>query len=254
MISALVASSLAMAGGDIAPVEPMVETPVVEAASGWQNEITIYGWYAGIGGETALGEPSDPSVDASDILDKLEMVFMGTYAGRGDKWSFYLDLIYLGLGDSSTRELTIDGVTFDSNIEADIDTWLLNTGVGYNLVNTDSGVLDVIAGVRYMDLEATVETNHPRHPGSEASKDFVDFVVGARGSMNINENWYVPYVLDVGAGDSDLTWQAFAGIGYRYDWGDVKLGYRYISYDFDDSMFLKDLDMSGGVLGVTFKF
>ena len=43
MMSALVASSLAVAGGDIAPVEPVVETPVVDT-NPWRNEVYIYGW------------------------------------------------------------------------------------------------------------------------------------------------------------------------------------------------------------------
>ncbi len=75
-----------------------------------------------------------------------------------------------------------------------------------------------------------------------------------RGVINLNEQWYVPYYADIGTGDSDLTWQALAGIGYRFSWGDIKLVYRYLSYDMDDDKLLKDLDLSGPALGVVFRF
>ena len=86
------------------------------------------------------------------------------------------------------------------------------------------------------------------------SKDFTDFVFGVRGLMNINENWYIPYEADIGTGDSEVSWQLFAGLGYRYDWGDVKLGYRYLKYDMEDDAIVEDLTLNGAVLGVSIKF
>jgi hypothetical protein len=54
---------------------------------------------------------------------------------------------------------------------------------------------------------------------------------------------------------SDLTLQAFAGIGYRFtDWFSMVLGYRYLYYDFGDTKFVKDLNLYGGSLGLNFSF
>ena len=98
MIGALIASSVVVAGGDIAPVEPIVETPVVEENT-WRNEVTIYGWLPTISAVTPL--PSSPNaIDAEAILDDLKMVFMGTYSGRNDTWSLFGDVIYFDMGDS----------------------------------------------------------------------------------------------------------------------------------------------------------
>ncbi len=33
--------------------------------------------------------------------------------------------------------------------------------------------------------------------------------------------WSVPYYLDVGTGDSDLTWQGLLGLAYSFGWGDL---------------------------------
>jgi len=66
----------------------------------------------------------------------------------------------------------------------------------------------------------------------------------------LNENWYLPYYVDIGAGDSDLSWQLFGGIGYQFNWGNIKLGYRYLKYDQDDDEFLQDFEFYGPILGV----
>ena len=251
MMSALVASSLAMAGGDIVPVEPAVETPVVEDTNSWKNEVSIYAWLPSISANTPLPTSGGESIDAEDILDKLKMVFMGNYSGRNDTWSVFGDVIYLNLGDSKNHTFPNNDVAY---VSMDFKTLLVNAGVGYNLVNTGDGILDVTAGVRYLDLEVDVSTALFVNRDLSGSQDFTDFFIGVKGYKNINENWYIPYEADIGTGDSELSWQVFAGVGYRYDWGDVKLGYRYLEYDMEDDAIVEDLALSGAVLGVSIKF
>lgn len=251
MMSALVASSLAVAGGDIAPAEPVVETPVVAETNAWKNEISIYGWLPSISATTPFPNSGDSSVDAEQIIDNLKMVFMGGYSGRNETWSVYGDLIYVDLGNSKNHTFPNNDV---ATVNLDMKAMLINAGVGYNVFNTDSGILDVIAGVRYMDLEVDLDTELFVNRNLSASQHFTDFLVGVKGHMNINEHWYVPYEADIGTGDSQLSWQAFAGIGYRYDWGDVKLGYRYLEYDMEDGAIVEDLTLNGAVLGVSIKF
>jgi hypothetical protein len=41
----------------------------------------------------------------------------------------------------------------------------------------------------------------------------------------------VPFLADVGAGESKLTWQAAGGISYGFKWGEVTAMYRYLSYE-----------------------
>lgn len=246
MISALVASSLTLAGGDIAPVEPVVETPVVEANL-WRNEVSIYGWLPTITANTPLPNSGSTTVDAEDIIDNLKMVFMGGYSGRNDTWSMFADVIYMDVGDSKDI-----GVVEPHHVSLDMKALLVHAGGGYNLINTGDGILDLTAGVRYVDLKVDISSSE--HGDASPSKDFTDFFVGVRGYKNINANWYIPYEADVGAGDTDLSWQMFAGIGYRYDWGDVKLGYRYLEFDMEDDAVVEDLSLSGAVLGVSIKF
>jgi hypothetical protein len=84
--------------------------------------------------------------------------------------------------------------------------------------------------------------------------DLWDAIVGVRGRVKLAERWFLPYYLDVGAGSSKLTWQALAGIGYAFGWGDVTLAWRQLSYDQKDDKLLQDFRFKGSLLGATFRF
>ena len=249
MMSALVASSLAMAGGDIVPVEPIAETPVVEA-NPWRNEVMIYGWLPSISANTPLPD-SGETIDADTIIDNLKMVFLGGYSGRNDTWSMFADIIYMDLGNSKNHEFPNGDV---AHVSMDMKTLIIHAGAGYNLIDTGDGLLDIGGGIRYVDLEVEVDTDLFVNRNVSGSKDFTDFFIGVKGYKNINENWYIPYEADIGTGDTELSWQVFAGIGYRYDWGAVKLGYRYLELDMEDGALVEDLTADGPVLGVSIKF
>ncbi len=269
MISALVASSFAIAGGDIAPVEEVVEAAPVMEESGFQQRILIYGWLPDLSGTLKYplppGSGGDVSVNASDLIDALEMVFMGTYEIRKEKWSFTADVIYIDLANSESKAATIPGGPGNSQIEVGADqsmeAWVLGFVGGYNMVQTDKSTFDLIAGARYLSLDVGVDLQidgplPPQLPGRsfDKSAELWDAVVGFKGQYRFNENWFMPYYADIGAGDSDLTWQAMAGIGYSYGWGDVLVAYRHLSYDQGDDKLIQDLELSGPAIAVNFRF
>ena len=68
------------------------------------------------------------------------------------------------------------------------------------------------------------------------------------------EKLYMPLYLDIGTGNSDLTWQAAGGLGYRFGLCDLVAGYRYLSWDFKDSSPIKDMNLSGPYIGLKFIF
>ncbi len=78
--------------------------------------------------------------------------------------------------------------------------------------------------------------------------------MGVTGEINLNDKWYAPYYLDVGTGGSNMTWQAMAGVGYRFEKVDAYLTYRYMDYDFDDNKVFKDLNMGGPMIGFKAEF
>jgi len=51
-----------------------------------------------------------------------------------------------------------------------------------------------------------------------------------------------------------LTWQPYAGIGYNFSWGDIRVAYRYLEYDQDDDKLVQDLKLYGPQIGIGFRF
>ncbi len=252
----LLTCTLAISGGDIAPVtEDIVMAPVpTEENNSWKHSLTIYGWLPSFDGTTNYtipGDGNDPDEEVeSSFVDKLDMVFMGSYEARKNKWSFLIDAIYLKMSDSQNASLLNGRVPVAS--EQELDTWVVGAYGGYNIFETGSSSMDMIAGVRYLSLD--VDVSFLRLPSIGVFQEFYDGVIGVKGHVDLSENWYVPYLVDIGAGDSELTWQGEASIGYRFGWGDVLATYRYIHYEKDDSRLIKDLDMYGPKVGVVFHF
>lgn len=205
----------------------------------WQFKWSIYGWLPDIKAETAGGENINITLD--DILDHLEGLFFSDLAVRKGKWAVGTDLIYFKLTED------IDDLILD---DIELSAWVVTPSVSYRLMEGDWGNLDVLAGARYLYLKTKVGY---LSGGVSASGDNWDVIAGFRGKINLPKRWYVPYYFDIGAGDSDLTWQAAGGIGYHFDKCDVVLTYRYLDFDLDGAA-LNDLNVRGPLVGVEFNF
>jgi hypothetical protein len=98
---------------------------------------------------------------------------------------------------------------------------------GYNVHQTERVTTDILGGVRYLslDTDAKLDITGPLPPGLPSkelseSVNLWDGIVGINGKAMLSDKWNVRYHFDIGTGDSDLTWQALAGIGYRFNsWG-----------------------------------
>jgi hypothetical protein len=99
-------------------------------------------------------------------------------------------------------------------------------------------------------------SNLPPSGKAEVSDSYWDAIVGLKGRLLLGaeRRWFVPYYVDVGTGQTDLTWQVNAGIGYRFDWGALTATWRYLDYDFGSSSKLQDISFNGPVIGLSFRF
>jgi hypothetical protein len=117
--------------------------------------------------------------------------------------------------------------------------------------------VNVLAGARYFYLKGTLNVD-PGALSASNSGSVWDGIVGMRGTYDLNERWYMPFHFDVGTGETDLTWQAFAGVGYKFNNFDLIAGYRYLDYNFDDSDtgggLFNDLTLEGPIVSLKFNF
>ena len=228
-----------------------------------EQSLSIYGWLPSLNGSlkyTIPGEGTQPEQEGeSNIADSLDMVLMGNYMLRTGQWSFMADMVYLKLSGLQETTVTTPNLSNipDLHLEAEqeLTAWLLGFYGGYNILNNANNQIDVIGGMRYFSLGLDVSLSLNHHTVNVSPEiDNYDAVVGIHGKYILNENWYLPYHFDIGAGDSDLTWQASASVGYMFDWGDILLTYRYMHYGFGEDKFVNDFDLYGPKIGLVFHF
>ncbi len=230
------------------------------AGDEWQFDAGVYLFAAGVNGETA----SDSELDISftDLIDNLNMTFMGDLEARKSKWSLAANVIYFNVSADGGGHVPVEPIPgLSVTVEADVKlrAWVLNFTGGYRLLQSERATLNLIAGARYLEIDAFLNASQRVGPLGKTeevgmSGNNWDAIIGVKGDVNLNDNWYVPYYLDIGTGDSDFTWQIAAGVGYRFDWGDLNLGYRYADWDFKSSSNLDHINLSGPQLGVKFHF
>jgi hypothetical protein len=223
----------------------------------WEFDAAIYLWGASIGGKTGSGSDLDISFD--DLLSNLEMAFMGAVGARKGKWSLMLDAIYMDVKGTGSVTIPIDGLLdINANGSLELTAWVLTPSVGYNLFQTERIYLDVLAGARYLYLKSDTELDLAPLPSIKkrdtVSDSIWDGIVGIKGHVNLNKNWYLPYYADIGAGSSNVTWQVFGGVGYRFKRLDLIAAYRYMDWNFNDDGAFDDLNLSGPFVGVKFRF
>ena len=239
---------------------------------GWRTAVTLYGWFPSFGGESNFPTAGNPiNVDADKVIDSLKFVFMGTLDVHNGRWGAFTDLVYMdvGGGKSNTRDFSIGNGGVPAGISADVNldlkAWVWTLAGEYRVVSSPAMTMDVLAGARMLDVTQTLNytlygnvggVNIPgRGRDIETSETNWDAIIGVKGRYAFGQNreWFVPYYLDVGTGESDLTWQGAVGLGYAFKWGEVVAMYRYLDYNLDGKV-IKDLNAGGPLVGVTFRF
>jgi hypothetical protein len=220
----------------------------------WHLTGKLYLWGAGFSGSTQSG--SDFDVSFGDLADNLDFALMGGLEARKARWSFIWDIIYMDIAAKKSGSLTDLGL-ISVNADVNLEGWVSNLLAGYSLTNTDAASAEVIFGARYLDLDAKLNisiTEPVQTPGLDftGGVDVWDAVVGLRGGINLSKSFYIPYYADIGTGQSDLTWQALLGIGYKPRWGEITLAYRHVDWDFESGSTISDIDFSGP--GLLFKY
>ncbi len=91
----------------------------------------------------------------------------------------------------------------------------------------------------------------PGRSGSKKVSDSLwDGIVGVKGRYTFTDDrkWFLPFYLDVGTGQTKLTWQAIAGVGYGFHWGDLVATYRYIDWTAKSGKSVEGLSLGGPMI------
>ena len=214
-----------------------------------------------------IGGGGDVSIDTSTI--NLNLAFMGSFEARRDHWGAFTDLMYLNVGDtkSGTRGLTVGGIPLPANVNVDVTlgfkaaVWTL--AGSYRVTADARSPVDLFAGARRVDAKETLDWKLSGNIGSiplpgragnqHAEVTNWDAIVGVRGRFTLGADgkWFIPYYLDVGAGDSDQTWQAMAGVGYAFHWGDIVGAWRDLDYKMKSGK-IENINFDGPTIAFVF--
>jgi hypothetical protein len=220
-------------------------------SAGWDFTIAPYLVAAGMDGTmTVKGFETDVDVPFSTILENLDMAAMVHFDMKNERWLLSSDLVYMNL------EASQDAAGGTSTIS--VTETLFEVAGGYRV----SPAVALLAGARLVDLGAGVGYDGPDlQRQSDASKTWVDPLVGVQVTAPLAQRWWLGLHGDVGGFGvgSDLAWQAWANVGFRAsDSVSVVLGYRAIDIDFQEGsgtdLFHYDVLTAGPQLGVAFRF
>jgi hypothetical protein len=246
-----------------------------QASDQWKFQAVVYLYLPSVAGETAFpgsGGGSDTGVDASKLLENLNLAFMGSFEADKGAWGLLADVIYVDFGDSESpsRDFSIGGGTLPAGATAtiryDLNGWLWTLAGSWRLASTPDHELNLIGGARLIDIDQTIDWQLSGNIGSVALPDRAgnrtagvgnwDAIAGLKGRAMFGkeQRWFVPYYFDVGTGESSLTWQAMAGVGYSFGWGSVIGAWRHIDYDMKSGKSIESISFDGPGVALAFRW
>jgi len=257
------------------------------ADDGWRFSLTPYLWLPTIDGRLKYDLPpgsGDPTIGVgpTDWFELLNFAALVNGTARKGRFSITSDFVYLSMSRiEDGKVIDVDdpgaasagfgipvgaGLTLDTSTDLDGTQWSID--VGYALFQDDRSHMDVFIGARYFSVDVSTRWSLESDvlgPGGNpildaeggASSDtrLWDAIVGVRGRYGLGESkWSVPYSLDIGTGDSEMTINAILALGYGFGWGDLVAGYRHLEYDEGPDNLLQEFSFSGPFVGAAFRF
>lgn len=251
-LSAALALTSAAPAGTTVPTTPLPPPP---AENDWWFRAAPYAWVPATEGDIGIGRLSTPvDISMSDVIDTLDMSFMGVFeVGKGD-FSLGVDVLY----SKNSQDMEAGGRIFDS-VRFEQKQWMLTPYLACRVIDTGRYHMSIYGGARFTILEAELTGRLVGEGELNASRsiDWADPIIGIRGQADLSDKWFFRYSGDIGGFgiSSDLTWQAFAGFGYNFTPNvSTAIGYRGLGIDYSKDAFSMDVVSHGPVIGFEIRF
>lgn len=235
---------------------PAVAQGGARGPGGWQFEVTPYAWLAGVSGDVGLLGAPPVSIDARfrDIVSDVDFAAMLLVEARRERWGVLFDAFYLQASKGGDTPGPVFG-----RVDVETELGVIGPSITYRVLENGPLALDVLGGARVWFADTELRFGGGVLPARRFRDNdtWADPVLGARLRGRLSERWFATLLADVGGFGlaSDLTWQAFAGVGYQISetWS-AKLGYRALGVDYESDGFTFDVIQHGFVLGVGIHF
>jgi hypothetical protein len=212
----------------------------------WKVQVAPYVFGASMKGDAVVkGQPAKIDLSSSDILDHMDIGWMGMVSARKGSWGVGADFIWVDL-------------SADTPVGKVEPTLGIASVVGLRRV---ASWAEVSFGARYTRVNAKIDFTVPAPLSVEKKRDWVDPTVGVILRTPQDHRWYAKLVADVGGFGvgSDLTWQAVPAVGVDLaKWVSLELGYRWLDTDYETGSgadrFEYDILLQGPIFGAAFKW
>lgn len=224
----------------------------------WRFHVTPYVWMLGMDA-TVKPQRHLPTVHVDksfgDILKDLDGAVFLTGSARQGRFVLLADASWAQLSERARRTLA-PGVDLSGKLRTRQTQVML--AAGYTVIEQPSVALDLVAGARAWWQRAEVEARLLQLGRSvTTTESWLDPIFGARVRVDLAPNWSI-----IGYGDfggfgvgSRFTWQAVGTINYQFsDQIFVSAGYRHSSVDYRHSGKRLEFEMSGPIVGLTWRF
>jgi hypothetical protein len=224
------------------------------SSSEWEFTVTPYAFFARLDGTVgAVGRTAQVNASFSDIFRNLDFAAMGAFEARKRNWFVAVDSMYMSL---SGKKVTPSPLF--SDIDVEVKEVIVDPHVGYRVLKAERGNIDLTAGARFWHVKSHLTFQPLILPlvDAEESKNWIDPVIGARGTASLSPRVFLTGKFDAGGFGikSDFTGQVFGGVGYQWKPRVAVIGgYRYLRVDYVDGGFVFKTSMSGIAVGARFK-
>jgi hypothetical protein len=186
----------------------------------------VYLWGSGI---TIDAQDASVGVDFKDLIDDLEMAFMGHVEAQGNAIGGFVDVVFVGVGENESR------TNFDLN--TDNDTTAMDLAVVWSPGAERMTGFELYGGLRYVDNDFHIVAD-PVAPGPPTleggiDKSYTDVLFGARYIAPLSEHWRATFVGDLSGGDTEGTFSLGVYVGYRTGQHHFIGGYKHFEMDLE---------------------
>lgn len=217
----------------------------------WRFQATPYVWMSGLKGQVRpLRHAPTVAVDKSfsELMDSLDAAAFITGTARRGNAVLQADLTHAATSDAVPLPL---GLVARARVRQTSATLT----AGYAWVADEHTGIDLLAGIRYWDINAAVAV--PGVAAARSDSTFVDPIAGVRWRQAVSPRWSSVAYADIGGFGlgSDVTWQLLALANYQAsEQVFVSMGYRHQQLDYRDKGKRLDVALSGPMLGLTWRF
>ncbi|MCV2868483.1 hypothetical protein OEW28_07565 [Defluviimonas sp. WL0002] len=228
----------------------MADEMAGSGGSGLEYSGTFYLWGSSLKGtQSILGLPeADVDLRFGDILDNVDMAAAGIFEVQGNRMGFLGEFNYVSLGATATAQGGVLQGSMDSK------AFFALAAATWRVAESDHHNVDLVGGLKYFRFDNELSLS----PGPLAAADtesWTDATVGVKASFDVAPKWTLKTWALVGAGGSDLSWDALAAFDYRFsdNWS-AAFGFRAMGVDYSSDGFSYDMRQYGPIVGMTRRF